>query len=95
MSRAVCFIGRKIVQQDLTSRKEKQKRDFEQHIESRKLQAEVKVLTGKVARLEGDEKTCRKFNCWKMKRLEYVDRDAHKRRADALGGGECCLEGGG
>ena len=79
-----------MVQQDLDkSSAEKQKRDFEQQAidESRKLQAELKVLTGKVARLEGDvEKTHKP----KIQLLEdekarvALDRDAHKRRADAL-----------
>jgi len=80
----------RLVQQDLDkSAAEKQKRDFEQQAidESRKLQAELKVLTGKVARLEGDvEKTHKP----KIQLLEdekarvALDRDAHKRRADAL-----------
>ena len=88
----------RLVQQDLDkSAAEKQKRDFEQQAidESRKLQAELKVLTGKVARLEGDVE---KIHKPKIQLLEdekarvALDRDAHKTSGCLGGGGECGFE---
>lgn len=80
----------RLVQQDLDkSTAEKAKRQSEQQAidEMRKLQAELKASLAKVARLTGDiEKTHKP----KVQLLEdekarlALDRDAHKRKADAL-----------
>ena len=76
MSRVVCIIGRKIGParpRQVGSGEAEARLRAAGHRRKRKLQAELKVLTGKVARLEGDvEKLIsRKFSCWKMKKLEW------------------------